>query len=117
MSHHKVKDVSDAIVWIELLGECLVFDYSITLQENLNNREIMNPAGHLLSGSSDVNVGNWMRASTADHDVIGKRVGHGMLSFKNIVRYFKRLEIYFVSSVDKEGHGLDGPIHTIGGRR
>lgn len=115
--HPKVNDVSDAMTYIELLSEGLVVDYSTTPQEHLNNRQIFNPAGNLLSGSSGVNVGNWMRASTGDHDLIAKRAGNNRFLFKNMVKYLKRLETHFDSSADKEDYGFDGPIHTIGGRK
>ena len=117
IDHPKVKDVSDTIAWIELMGEGMVVNYSTILQEHLNNRQIANPAGHLLSGSSGVNVGSWMRASTADHGVIARKAAHERFLFKNMVKYFKRLETHFDSGADEEYYGFDGPIHTVGGRR
>ncbi|CAO2652567.1 Nn.00g008500.m01.CDS01 [Neocucurbitaria sp. VM-36] len=117
VDHPKVNDVSDPVAWIQLLQEGLVVDYSTTPQEHLDNRAISNPAGRLLSGSSGVNVGNWMRASAADHEVLAKRAGHERFMFKNMVKYFKRLETHFDTGADKEHYGFDGPIYTIGNRR
>lgn len=118
VDHPKVNDVSDySTTLFQLLQEGLVVDYSTTPQEHLDNRQIMNPAGRLLSGSSGANVGNWMRASTADLEVLAKRAGHERFTFKNMLKYFKRLETHFDANADKEYYGFDGPVHTIGGRR
>ncbi|KAJ4985188.1 hypothetical protein SVAN01_09324 [Stagonosporopsis vannaccii] len=117
VDHPKVNDVSEPIAWIGLLGEGLVVDYSTAPQKHMNGRHIANAAGRMLSGSSGVNVGDWKRASKADHDVIAKKAGHERFLYKNMTKYLKRLETYFDATADAEFHGFDGPIHTIGGRK
>ncbi|KAF1844328.1 GMC oxidoreductase [Cucurbitaria berberidis CBS 394.84] len=117
VEHPKVNDVSDPTALIQLLQEGLVVDYSTTPQDHLDNREIMNPAGRLLSGSSGVNVGMWMRASTADHEVLAKKAGHQRFTFNNMLKYIKRLETHFDLEADKDYCGFDGLIHTVGGRK
>ncbi|KAJ8119092.1 hypothetical protein OPT61_g62 [Boeremia exigua] len=116
VNHPKVNDVTEPMAWISLMSEGLVVDYSTTPQENLDGRRIINPAGHLLSGSSGVNVGTWMRASAADHALMAKRTGHERFLYQNMIKYYKRLETHFDTSADMDFHGFDGPIHTIGKR-
>jgi choline dehydrogenase-like flavoprotein len=117
VDHPKVNTVSDGSEWLQLMAEGLTVDYSTIPQPYLDNREIMNPAGRLLSGSSGVNVGNWMRPSTVDCDLIAERVGSDKFTFKNLVEYFKRLEKHFDPDADPEHYGFEGGIHTMGGRK
>jgi choline dehydrogenase-like flavoprotein len=117
VDHPKVNDVSNPSAWLALIPEGLVVDYSTTPQAHLDNRKIMNFAGRLLSGATAVNVGNWMRPSIADCDLIAARAGSDKFLFKNLVKYFKRLETHFDVEADKEYYGFDGPIYTIGGRK
>jgi choline dehydrogenase-like flavoprotein len=117
VDHPKVNAVSDGSEWLQLMGEGLVVDYSTAPQPHLDHRKLMNPAGRLLSGSSGVNVGNWMRPSVADCDLIAERAGSDKFKFKNLVKYFKRLEKHFDPTADPEQYGFEGGIHTIGGRK
>jgi choline dehydrogenase-like flavoprotein len=117
VDHPKVNDVSHPGVWLGLIPEGLVVDYSTTPQPHLDNRVIPTLAGRFLSGSSGVNVGNWMRPSVVDCDLIAEKAGSEKFLFKNLVKYFKRVETHFDLDADKEFHGFDGPLHTIGGRK
>lgn len=117
VDHPKVNAVSEGSEWLQLMPEGLVVDYSTTPQAHLDNRRIMNVAGRLLSGSSGVNVGNWMRPSVADCDVIAERAGSEKFRFGNLIKYFKRVEKHFDSAADPEDYGFEGGIHTIGGRK
>ncbi|KAJ4373249.1 hypothetical protein N0V83_003543 [Neocucurbitaria cava] len=117
VDHPKVNDVSDPVAFLKLLQEGLVVDYSTTPQEHLDGRTIPNPGGRFLSGSSGANVGNWMRASAADHEVLAKRAGNERFRFERMVKYFKRVETHFDGAADGEWYGFDGPIHTTGGRK
>ncbi|OAL56192.1 glucose-methanol-choline oxidoreductase-like protein [Pyrenochaeta sp. DS3sAY3a] len=116
VNHPKITDITDAGNWVALLQDGLTVDYSTTPQEHLDNRQIMNPAGRLLSGSSGVNVGTWMRASTADLAVLAEKAGHERFTYKNMLKYFNRVETHFDTGADPEFNGFDGPIHTVGGR-
>jgi choline dehydrogenase-like flavoprotein len=117
VDHPKVNDVSNPGAWLGLIPEGLVVDYSTAPQPHLNNRVIPTLAGRFLSGSSGVNVGNWMRPSVVDCDLIAERAGSDKFLFKNLVKYFKRVETHFDLNADKDFHGFDGPLHTIGGRK
>ncbi|KAF2024147.1 mitochondrial putative choline dehydrogenase [Setomelanomma holmii] len=116
VDHPLVNDVSDGNAWIAMIPEGLVVDYSTIPQEHLNGRQIPNPAGRMLSGSSGANVATWMRPSSADCDLISERAGHERFRFKNMVKYIRRLETHFNKAADMDFHGFDGPIHTVGGR-
>jgi len=117
VDHPKVNDASIANIWVPLMSEGLVVNYSTTPQEHLNNRAIPNPAGRLLSGSSAINIGNWMRVSTTDCDLFARRAGNNKFTFANMLKYFKRIETHYDSAADVDFHGFEGPIHTIRGRK
>jgi choline dehydrogenase-like flavoprotein len=117
VDHPAVNDVSNPLDWMPLLQEGFLIDYSTTPQEHLGNRNIMNPAGRLLSGSSGVNIGVWMRASTADLEVMAERAGNARFTYDNMSKYYKRIETHFDKTADKNRYGFDGPIHTVGGRK
>ncbi|OAG07761.1 alcohol oxidase [Paraphaeosphaeria sporulosa] len=114
ISHPKVTEPSTIF---ELIPEGLLVDYSTTPQKHCNNRQIVNLAGRMLSGSSGANVGVWMRASSTDYDLIAERAGHERFSFKEMVKYFKRAETWWDAGADSEYHGFEGPLHTVGGRK
>ncbi|KAH7066582.1 hypothetical protein BKA63DRAFT_123525 [Paraphoma chrysanthemicola] len=117
VDHALVNDVSDSLAWVRMIPEGLVVDYSTSPQVHLDGRQILNLAGRMLSGSSGVNVGSWMRPSVSDCKLIAERAGHDRFLFENLLKYIKRLETHFDHAADKDFHGFDGPIHTVGGRR
>jgi choline dehydrogenase-like flavoprotein len=71
--HPEINNVSDGVEFLQLMADGLTVDYSTTPQPCPDNRQIMNPAGRLLSDGSGVNMGNWMRPSTAACDLLTKR--------------------------------------------
>lgn len=117
VDHPGINDVTDPLDWTTHFQEGLMVDYSTTPQENLDDRKIPNPVGRLLSGSSGVNAGMWMRASTADLDVLAERAGNERFKYENLLKYYRRVETYFDTTADKDRYGFDGPIHTVGGRK
>ncbi|KAL9583416.1 MAG: hypothetical protein Q9212_002723 [Teloschistes hypoglaucus] len=94
----------------------LVVDYKTTSQAQLNNRSLANQAGRVLSGSSAINYGAWMRAPMADYDHWGEQVGLSRWSYSGLLPYFRRTEHHFDPNGDTEQHGFDGPFHTTSGR-
>jgi len=99
------------------MADGLTVNYSTTPQPYLDNRKIVNPARRLLSSDSSVNVGNWMRPSTASCALLAKRAVSEKFMVKNLVKCFKRTKKYFDPAADPEHYGFDGGIHTIGGRK
>lgn len=112
-------DIVDPTGFIKLWAthDPLVVDYSTTPQEQLNNRQILNPGGRLLSGSSGINVGVWMRASDTDYQVISESAGHDRFKFENVLQYFNASETYWDKDANPKYHGFDGPVYTVGGRK
>ncbi|EUC49459.1 GMC oxidoreductase [Bipolaris oryzae ATCC 44560] len=112
-----IDNVSDPLNWMPLFQKGFLIDYSTTPQEHLGGRNIMNAAGRLLSGANGVNIGLWMRASTADLDVMAERAGNARFTYGNMEKYYKRIETHFDATADKDRYGFDGKIHTVGGRK
>ncbi|KAJ4292635.1 hypothetical protein N0V90_009298 [Kalmusia sp. IMI 367209] len=110
-------NVTNPTQLFDLLPQGLLIDYSTVPQPNCNGRQIPNLAGRMLSGSSGGNVGTWMRASATDYALIAEKAGHERFGFKNMVRYFRRVETWWDEEGDKEFHGFGGPVHTVGGRK
>lgn len=117
VDHPTVTDVTNPLDWTALYKAGVMMDYSTTPQEHLDGRAIKNIAGRLLSGSSGVNVGIWMRASNADLEILAERAGNPRFKYENISKYYRRVETYFDLTADKDSYGFNGPIHTVGGRR
>ncbi|OAL05142.1 alcohol oxidase [Phaeosphaeriaceae sp. SRC1lsM3a] len=117
VDHPTVNNVSGPPAWFELMQEGLIVDYSTVPQPHLANRPIMNCAGRLLSGSSAVNVGHWMRPSRVDCDLLAQRAGSDKFKFDNMIKYFKMIETHHNVGADKDVYGFEGPIGTVGGRK
>ena len=90
----------------------MVANYETIPQPQMDNRSIRNYAGRLLSGSSGVNYGAWMRGHVNDYDLWAKEVSDPRWSYQGLLPYFRRLEHYHDSEADPEHHGFDGPIYT-----
>ena len=116
VDHPGVNDVSDPLDWSTHFREGLMVDYSTTPQVHLDNREILNPAGRLLSDSSGVNFGMWMRASSADLDVLAEKAGSDRFTYRNMEKYYKRVETHFDTTSHSARYGFEGLVHTVGGR-
>jgi choline dehydrogenase-like flavoprotein len=117
VDHPTVNNVSGPPAWVELMQEGLIVDYSTVPQPHLANRPIMNCAGRLLSGSSAVNVGHWMRPSRVDCDTLAQRAGNDALKFDNMMKYFKMIETHHNATASADHYGFEGPIGTVGGNK
>ena len=95
----------------------LVFDYSSEPQPNLSERKIPNLTGNILSGSSAVNTGAWMRPLAVDLDQWARLTGNDRWNYKNLLPYFLATEHHFDSNTSPEVHGFEGPIFTESGRQ
>lgn len=95
----------------------LVVDYKTIPQPHFENRVVTNYAGRLLSGSSAVNYGAWMRAPAGDYDRWAEKVGHSRWRYRGLLPYFRRTEHHYDAKCNnKEQHGFEGPIYTTSGR-
>lgn len=93
----------------------LVNSYETVPQLQLNGRKCRNFTGNMLSGSSGVNYGVWMRGSAADYDLWGHYADNERWSYKELLPYFRKIEHHFDDKGDREQHGFDGPIYTTKG--
>ena len=99
-----------------LHGTDLEWNYLTVPQKYLNNRQVYNCSGKLLSGSSAVNYGGWTRGPSADYDLWARLVGDHRWSYEGLLPYFRRTEHHHNHTDDPDQHGFDGPIHTTTGR-
>lgn len=100
----------------QLHGTELEWNYKTTPQEALAGRQIYQCGGRLLSGSSGVNYGAWVRGHSVDFDEWADLVQDGRWSYKGQLPYFKKTEAHHVPPSRTENvdeHGLQGPIHTV----
>lgn len=98
----------------------LVSTYKTVPQSSLGNREITNYAGNILSGSSAINYGAWMRAHRVDYDIWRKLAvedGSERWSYEGLLPYFRSVEHHHNAQADPKVHGFAGPIHTESGRQ
>ena len=90
----------------------MVANYKTVPQPQMDGRSMKNYAGRLLSGSSGVNYGAWMRGHANDYDLWAKEVSDPRWSYRGLLPYFRRLEHYHDPRADPEHHGFDGPMYT-----
>src|ERR1700720_2215652 len=103
----------DRNVWIHIpLGFGKLFSngkvnwlYSSEPEAELNNRQIIQPRGKVLGGSSSINGLLYIRGQPADFDH-WRQLGNSGWSFEDVLPYFRRAE--------DQGRGAD-VLHGVGG--
>ncbi|KAK4501608.1 hypothetical protein PRZ48_007417 [Zasmidium cellare] len=90
--------------------------YPTVKQEHLNDRTLELHAGNILSGSSAVNYGLWMRGQSKDYDHWAELSGDQRWSYEGLLPFFKKSEAHWDPNGDRTQHGFDGPIKTSSGR-
>ncbi|KAI4117591.1 MAG: hypothetical protein LQ345_002222 [Seirophora villosa] len=108
--------VTNPLAAAQLPDTDLVINYKTSPQSQLNNRQVTNYAGRLLSGSSAANYGAWIRAPATDYDHWAERVGNPRWAYKELLPFFRRTESHYDPTGDADQHGFHGPIHTTSGR-
>lgn len=103
-----------AVSQLEDIGLDLVC--STLPQKELNSRVIELHAGNVLSGSSAINYGLWMRGDQSDYDHWASVTSSERWSYRGLLPYFKRSEKHHNHNADESQHGFDGPIKTSAGR-
>lgn len=102
----------------------LVSTYQTTPQPSLDGRQVTNYAGNILSGSSAINYGAWIRAHSADYDHWATLLVHAgehpdaakRWSYAGLLPYLRSVEHHHDPNADAAVHGLAGPIHCESGR-
>ena len=78
-------------------------------QKHLNNRQIQQPRGRVLGGSSSINGMTWLRGHALDYNRWAEQGAHGW-QWENCLPYFKKLEN--AQQGDSAYRGRNGPIHA-----
>ena len=80
-----------------------------TPQKHLNNRQIQQPRGRVLGGSSSINGMTWLRGHALDYDRWAQQGATGW-QWENCLPYFKKLET--APHGDAAYRGKSGPMHA-----
>ncbi|EME43104.1 hypothetical protein DOTSEDRAFT_72471 [Dothistroma septosporum NZE10] len=91
--------------------------YPTEPQSHLNNRRIELHAGNVVSGSSAVNYGLWMRGDRKDYDYWASLIGDNQWGYEGLLPYFKRCETHYDPGGERAQHGFDGPMKSFTGRQ
>ena len=94
-------------VW-DLLGSDIDWGFSTEPQKELNGREIEQPRGKALGGSSVINGMAYVRGHPYDYDNWAEQGNDGW-SYDDLLPYFKRAEDLRAGG-DEEYHGTGGPL-------
>jgi choline dehydrogenase len=105
----------DRHVWIHIpLGYGKLFDnakvnwlYKTEPEPELNNRQIIQPRGKVLGGSSSINGLLYIRGQHEDYDH-WRQLGNTGWAFKDVLPYFRRAEDQQRGADDL--HGVGGPL-------
>ncbi|KAL9081758.1 MAG: hypothetical protein Q9159_007066 [Coniocarpon cinnabarinum] len=96
----------------QLVTSSFIAHHATTPQPHLEGRSLPNMAGNVLSGSSAVNYGAWLRGHRADYDRWSAMVDDPRWSYEGLLPYFKQIETHFDESGDAAVHGFKGPMPT-----
>jgi choline dehydrogenase-like flavoprotein len=111
------EQIMSPIAAAQLHGTAFEYNLMSTPQPGLGNRALPTYAGKLLSGSSAVNYGLWTRGHSADYDAWAEVVGDDRWSYKNMLKYFKKVQKHHDLGGNPDWYGFDGPISTTAGVR
>ena len=101
------------------LGSIYDWNFTTIPQPGANNRILAQNRGHVLGGSSALNLLSYDRGVKADYDAWGE-LGNDGWDWKSMHAAMENAETYQVTSVngsvgiaDAGGVGYDGPIHAL----
>jgi choline dehydrogenase len=105
----------DRHIWIHIpLGYGKLFDnakvnwlYKTEPEPELNNRQVIQPRGKVLGGSSSINGLLYVRGQHEDYDH-WRQLGNSGWGFADVLPYFRRAEDQARGADDF--HGVDGPL-------
>jgi len=83
--------------------------YDSAPETALNGRQVYQPRGKVLGGSSTINGMIFIRGNPMDYDNWAKRPGLENWSYAHCLPYFKRFENRLIGGCDYRGEG--GPLH------
>ncbi len=95
---------------IELMkSNSLNWQFNSTAETSQNNRNIFNPRGKTLGGSSSINAMLYIRGQREDYDHWSKQGNKGW-SYEEVLPYFK--ESQHQERGECEYHGINGPLNV-----
>ncbi|MFZ2097436.1 MAG: GMC family oxidoreductase N-terminal domain-containing protein [Anaerolineales bacterium] len=103
-------NVENPSVWFTLLGSQIDWGYSTVPQPGLNNRQIYEPRGKIIGGTSQLYLMMHIRGHPEDYNNWAYN-GNAGWSYKDVLPYFKKLEDQEDKTSDLTGVG--GPLHLI----
>jgi len=95
-------------LWFTLLGSEVDYGYRTVPQPGLNGRQISEPRGKLIGGSSNLYIMMHIRGHTSDYDNWAYNGAPGW-SYRDVLPYFQKLEDQEDDTSPWAGHG--GMIH------
>ncbi|XP_065223927.1 glucose dehydrogenase [FAD, quinone]-like [Planococcus citri] len=103
-------------MFVSLLGEPKYdWNYKVEKSEkscrSMKGNQCLWPRGKFLGGCSSINALLYVRCNAKDYDN-WESLGNPGWSYKNVLKYFKKLEMANSESMEKEAHGYDGYLHV-----
>ncbi|RPD55482.1 alcohol oxidase [Lentinus tigrinus ALCF2SS1-7] len=107
-SDQGVLDIQNPFLAGGLQGSPFDWNYTTTAQKGLNGHTVAYARGHVLGGSSSINLMVWTRGSRDDFNTYASVSGDSGWSWNSIQKYFLKAE-RFVPPTD--GHDVTGQIN------
>ncbi len=103
-------NVQDPSVWFTLLGSPIDWGYTTVPQKGLNNRQIYEPRGKIIGGTSQLYLMMHIRGHAEDYNSWAYNGNPGW-AYKDVLPYFKKMEDQEDRTSDLVGQG--GPLSII----
>ena len=103
-------NVENPSVWFTLLGSEIDWGYSTIPQPGLNGRQIYEPRGKIIGGTSQLYLMMHIRGHFEDYNNWAYNGNPGW-AYKDVLPYFKKMEDQEDKTSDLVGQG--GPLHLI----
>jgi choline dehydrogenase len=104
-------DVAAPPAWPSLMGGAYDWKYQSAPQAGLHSRQLAQPRGKGLGGSSLINALGFQRGPAGAYDRWARETGDEGWSYKGLLPYFKRLET--ASCGETAYRGGSGPLHIL----
>ncbi|XP_065221634.1 glucose dehydrogenase [FAD, quinone]-like [Planococcus citri] len=102
-------------IFLTLLGSKYDWNYKAEKSEkscrSMINKQCLWPRGKFLGGCSSINGMLYVRCHSKDYDN-WESLGNPGWNYENVLKYFKKLEIFNSDSMEKEAHGYEGYVNV-----
>jgi choline dehydrogenase-like flavoprotein len=103
-------NVENPSVWFTLLGSPIDWGYTTVPQAGLNGRQIYEPRGKIIGGTSQLYLMMHIRGHPEDYNNWAY-LGNPGWSYKDVLPYFKKMENQ--EDITSDLSGLGGPLNLI----